>query len=636
MKFCPLNKVDSRYGGKAVGLNNLIKAGLNVPAGLALTPNDLLEILSSSELKQIQKINNFFNNNTKLAVRSSALCEDGDVQSFAGQYKTVLNVKNDIISLFNALKEVYQSSLSKEIQKYSGNRQDAMGVVIQEMVEPKYAGVLFTEATDINGDNCCLIEVVEGLGEKLVSGHANATRIITPYNSSNQLEIADSRIEGKIQDDNIVKTLLDSLNKINNWFKKGMDIEWCIDSNNVAYIVQARPITQHILIPKNSNEHGVIASVGKCSGKTFVIDSDLDDDLLLKEIRKFKAGSILVAPFTDTQYMPAINKAVGIITEEGSLLSHAAIISREKGIPCVVAFNNASSLFPTGTEVSLNTATGEISVGQKIISCESRDIDWESFCIYENKIEEKIIDGCRVIIEKSPIAKADVAIHTPYDVSSQQYNEIEYYIRKTFKQPALFVASEKYLWFDEYQRFLNFKIFKQYLKQAKKICKNRSIEELDNFYKSILENVEVLLSKKSETCDNFERFKIEETLASLHLLVDAIIPDGYGMLSTYKYVNSLNQNFRQFLTGNFNHSNPLLNQCYEFFKSLEYYRNSICQKFVDMGAYSFDYFEDREDRALSAMANLSTSKGVNPIDSFYAEVKKILKVIEINSVTSSN
>ena len=399
-----------------------------------------------------------------------------------------------------------------------------------------------------------------------------------------------------------------------------MDIEWCIDNKGLASIVQARPITKHILIPEISKTSGIIASIGNCKGKTFVIDSDLDDEELIPLINSFPEGSILIAPFTDTQYMPAINKAVGIITEEGSILSHAAIISREKGIPCVVAFKDASTLFPTGTEVSLNTASGEIISKNYSSKCEDRDIDWESIYVFENLEEDVTIDDCRVLVESSSFDKKDIVVHTPYEVTSSQYNNIEYYIRKKYHKPANFIASEKYLWFDEYDRFTNYEIFNKYLKLSKVVCKEQNVVKLKQIYKLILNDAKHLVKLKQTIKNPTTTFELEEMMASLHLIADSIIPDGYGLLSVYNKISTFeNVSFKDFLNGNFDKNNEELVQCFNFFKTISDFRNTICQIFVDMGAYSFDYFDDRDERALAA---IGLKRCKEPVSKFYSNIKK--------------
>lgn len=627
MKCVKLVDATSSNGGKAIGLRELIKAGLRVPKGVAINPENLLELLSSKSVTDLKNISKIFNIDDLLAIRSSALCEDGAQQSFAGLYSSELNVENNPQSLYVSLKKVYESSLSPEIQKYSGNSQDQMGVVVQRMINPKYAGVMFTESTDLNGQNCCLIELVKGLGEQLVSGHVNTTRIIAPYDINGGININEVRVEGNINDKTIFSTLQDSIIKINQYFNKGMDIEWCIDSSDLAYIVQARPITKHILIPEIDQKNGTVASIGKCIGETYVINSDLDDKELLKEIANFKKGSILVAPFTDTQYMPAINKAIGIITQEGSILSHAAIISREKGIPCIVGMSNASEFFPTGTQLLMDTGNGIVKSKNYNSQCDNRDIDWESLYIFDNLLERKKIGNSFVIIESSPFNDGKVVAHIPEDLSSRDYNAVEYYVRKKYKQPAKFVSSEKYTWFDEFERFKNYDEFNSLLSLGKQICKTPDSKELTQYYKLILDTTRKLLIDKKNSTNNYDKFLCEEKMASLHLIADSIIPAGYGLLYVYKYIKSFNcNNFNDFLRGEFDQTNLKLANSFQFMDTLSNYRNSICQKFVDMGAYSFSYFDNREDRAAAANGNINSE---DPVTDFYSIIKK-----NNNSITS--
>lgn len=109
-------------------------------------------------------------------------------------------------------------------------------------------------------------------------------------------------------------------------------------------------------------------------------------------------------------------------------------------------------------------------------------------------------------------------------------------------------------------------------------------------------------------------------MASLHLIADSIIPDGYGLLSVYNKITSYRDvEFKDFLNGNFDHNNEDLIKCFNFFNAISCFRNTICQQFVDLGAYSFDYFDDREERALTA---LGIKRSKNPIERFYSTIKK--------------
>ena len=113
-------------------------------------------------------------------------------------------------------------------------------------------------------------------------------------------------------------------------------------------------------------------------------------------------------------------------------------------------------------------------------------------------------------------------------------------------------------------------------------------------------------------------------MASLHLIADSIIPDGYGLLSVYNKISTFeNVSFKDFLNGNFDKNNEELVQCFNFFKTISDFRNTICQKFVDMGAYSFDYFDDRDERALAA---IGLKRCKEPVSKFYSNIKKKQKI----------
>lgn len=104
--FKPLNLVDNSFGGKAMGLKHLINAGVNVPAGISIPPQNLLKVIRQFPKQVMVDITSYFDSNDLIAVRSSALNEDGVEQSFAGQYKTILNVQNNEESLKSALQTV--------------------------------------------------------------------------------------------------------------------------------------------------------------------------------------------------------------------------------------------------------------------------------------------------------------------------------------------------------------------------------------------------------------------------------------------------------------------------------------------------------------------------------------------------
>lgn len=337
----------------------LSKLGVPVPNGFVINNTTKINF-TEKEICKIKQFLKKLDKNKKLAIRSSALAEDGEKKSYAGTFKSEINVDNNIKSVLNAIKKVNFSINSEVVKAYSNNKKQIMNIIVQEMITPKVAGVLFTTAVDINGDDVVLFECIEGLADKLVRGASRPSQVIFKI-ENNKISASNLRIDGKLMDLSSLKNIIPFINKIKKKIKKDLDIEWCIDENENPFFVQARPITSTVFINKKTENTGTIASRGFVEGETYVIDESKSNKEIKTAIRNFKKGSILVAGVTETIYMPAIKKSSGIITEEGSALSHAAIVSRELGIPCISGYKNAIELFPTGTKITLDALNGKVT-----------------------------------------------------------------------------------------------------------------------------------------------------------------------------------------------------------------------------------------------------------------------------------
>lgn len=178
---CDIN--DLRFGGKAYGLNKLNKYGVKVPKAYAIDNTFIKGVLNNNEetIGELKKALNTFSADTKFAVRSSALNEDGNDKSFAGMYESVLDVPNDVDSILKAIKKVSDSSISARIESYDKEK-NKMCIVLQQMVYPKVAGVCFTDSIDLYGNDAIYIEYVHGLGESLVSGRETAKSVVVSLN----------------------------------------------------------------------------------------------------------------------------------------------------------------------------------------------------------------------------------------------------------------------------------------------------------------------------------------------------------------------------------------------------------------------------------------------------------------------
>ncbi len=327
-----------------------------------------------------------------VAVRSSATAEDMPQTSFAGQQTTLLNIKGEA-NLLNAVRECWASlftarSIFYRVENKVPHEKVKISVIVQRMVQSEVSGVIFSLDPVTNEKDRIVIEAVWGLGEMIVQGLVLPDRyvvqketfaILSKHISDQSIQLikvgtetkkADVpkkiRDKQKISDAEIVKLAVwaDELQK-HYYFPQ--DAEWAKEGKNL-YIVQTRPVTTIKERVKEKSEGfataltsiltGTAASPGIASGTVKIISS-------AKEIGKVNAGDVLVAPMTSPDFVPAMKKAVAIITDQGGQTSHAAIVSRELGIPCVVGTKMATKELKEGQVVTVDGATGQIFMGSK-------------------------------------------------------------------------------------------------------------------------------------------------------------------------------------------------------------------------------------------------------------------------------
>ncbi len=237
-KILPLSNINNEeVGGKAKGLNKLLKCGLNVPEGFVILPGEKLE--------KIDEIKHYYSKlgNGKVAIRSSAVGEDSEDFSHAGQYKTFLNVEG-IVNVHKAVINCIESASSTQVEKYSENlsqnKESKIAVVVQRMINPSVSGVIFT-LDPSTGEEKILINAVRGEGEALVSGKARPDlyvlsregKIIMREYSGEQAVLSEQQIE------NLVEQALYAEKNLG----KALDMEWAIDKKGNLFWLQARPIT---------------------------------------------------------------------------------------------------------------------------------------------------------------------------------------------------------------------------------------------------------------------------------------------------------------------------------------------------------------------------------------------------------
>lgn len=335
-------------------------------------------------------------NNLPVAVRSSATAEDLPEASFAGQQESYLNVIGDAnvllkvrecwMSLFGARSIFYRATQNFDHFKVG------IAVPVQAMVQSDVSGVMFTVDPVSQDKDRLIIEGAYGLGDYVVQG------VVTPDHyevSKSDLKILSKQIavqeimevrqkqgvkqvkvdkqlshKQKLSDELIV-SLARIGKKIQAHYYFPQDIEWAMQSGTL-YITQARPITT---LSKNSSGNsnldqpdstvskslqeiltGAPASPGIVSGPVKIVSH-------IKYLDKVKSGDIMVTDMTTPDFVPAMKRAKGIITNRGGLTSHAAIVSRELGVPCIVGTTTATKLLKDTQIVTLDGHTGKIYRG---------------------------------------------------------------------------------------------------------------------------------------------------------------------------------------------------------------------------------------------------------------------------------
>lgn len=335
-----------------------------------------------------------------VAVRSSATAEDLPENSFAGQQATYLNIKGAkkvvesvqrcFASLFEARAIYY-----RQINNYD-HLKVALAVPVQVMVNSDASGIMFT-ADPVNSDlNTIVIEGGLGLGEAIVSGsvtpdsynvdkaslkvtkqeiHDQAWKIVRKDGENVHVKLTERERQAPKLTEDEVNQLAKLAQAVEKHYGKPQDTEFAIEGGRV-YLVQARPITtlktdatpEATAQPTTAEPAakpdaskviltGIGASIGVASGPIKIIHSP-------NQIDEVKEGDVLVTEMTTPDFVPAMRRAVAIVTDEGGKTSHAAIVSREMGIPCVVGTTTATKTLKAGQMVTVDGHEGSVYEGK--------------------------------------------------------------------------------------------------------------------------------------------------------------------------------------------------------------------------------------------------------------------------------
>lgn len=350
------------------------------------------EQLSIEIMKAYKKLSGFGGlKNIPVAVRTSATAEDSLDASFAGQGDTFLNVLGEV-NVVNRVRDCWSSlftsrSIFYQVKKHYDHFKIGVAVPVQKLINSEVSGIMFTANPVTNAKNEIIVETIWGLGEYIVQGKItpdqhivdkNSWKIISEEHVSQEIQLIkgdDETKETSVPKTKINKKKIDPSmaikiakigQKLHQHYGKPQDVEFSIDKGKL-YIVQTRPITtiatsqktldnQKQVIDATPYLNGEPASPGISSGVVVIIKDP-------KEINRAQKGQILVTTMTTPDFVPAMKKVNGIITDKGGQTSHAAIVSRELGVPCIVGTKTATKDLKEGDIVTLNGTEGKIWKG---------------------------------------------------------------------------------------------------------------------------------------------------------------------------------------------------------------------------------------------------------------------------------
>ncbi|ADD06157.1 phosphoenolpyruvate synthase [Natrialba magadii ATCC 43099] len=362
-----------------------------------------------------------------VAVRSSATAEDLPDASFAGQQETFLNVTEE--NLLERVRECWASLFTQRAIYYrqeQGFDHSAVNiaVVVQQMVDAEKSGVMFTSHPS-TGDPTMIIEAAWGLGEAVVSGAVSPDNYVVEREDRSvdvtvaekkvmhvkdeetgktvEREVSPDKRNARVVDDDEIDRLLDLGERVEDHYDTPQDVEWAIAGGEV-YMLQSRPITtidESESAPdaaSGSGAAGIDATQGLTDGSGSAAaagssdngpDTGSDDSsggilvdglgsspgtvsgaariiTKLDDLDKVSDGDIMVTEMTMPDMVPAMKRAAGIVTDEGGMTSHAAIVSRELGVPAVVGTTNATTVLEDGRVITLDGDKGAILEGQEV------------------------------------------------------------------------------------------------------------------------------------------------------------------------------------------------------------------------------------------------------------------------------
>lgn len=385
----------------------------------ATIPEDLAEEIIAAYLQLPDK------DKTYVAVRSSATAEDLPDASFAGQQATYLNISgetNVVKAVRNCWASLFESrAIFYRAEKGFDHFKVGIAVPVQKMVQSEVSGVMFTMNPINNDKDTIVVESVWGLGEMIVQGSATpdhfeinrhgwkvTNKVISKQKiqlsmvgeTTEERAVPKTKQEVQKLSDKVIIEIATIGERLQHHYNAPQDVEWAYQDGQV-YIVQTRPITTFdavasktdssvaeisIMIKKGNEKplvSGASASPGVVTGTVKILHSPA-------EIDRIRDGDILVAPMTTPDYVPAMKRAVAIVTDQGGQTSHAAIVSRELGVPCIVGTEKATQVLKNNQIVTVDAQNGHVYDGEHQVRKEQLKLPTGVKNIHELKTKTKV------------------------------------------------------------------------------------------------------------------------------------------------------------------------------------------------------------------------------------------------------
>lgn len=405
-----------------------------IPEEIAEEIIDNYELLGANKKKAHDLIEA---NEVFVAVRSSATAEDLPEASFAGQQATYLNIKgkkNVVAAVLACWASLFTARAIYYRQKNHFDHDKVLiSAIVQKMVNSEQSGVMFTINPSTNQENQIVIEAIFGLGEMIVGGEVNPDLYIVDKNTKEIIKLEVRKKEKgmfrneqgqnekqliplkeqitQVIPDTQIRELARLGKKIENHYGEPQDIEWAIEGNKI-FIVQSRAVTT---FKKNickedrpciEEEDGKIllkgetASAGVYVGKVKIVHNP-------SELGKIEKGDILVTKMTTPDMVPAMQRAGAIITDEGGMTCHAAIVSREMGTPCIVGTEYATATLKDGEMVTVHASRGIVYEGKIAVKEKEKPAKPKTEKKIETKVNVKVIIDLPNLAEKVAATEAD-------------------------------------------------------------------------------------------------------------------------------------------------------------------------------------------------------------------------------------